>query len=115
MKLGLAFVGLMVCSVAHADLESASQNLSVCVTNYAESQIKTSKPARSISEESFEKCNAELSEYHDSIGPDKSQWSSLSAQQKEAISKLRDQATSKVRDNISSQIITFISESRKNT
>jgi len=113
MKLALAVMGLLVCSVAHADTESAAKNLSDCVTQYADSQIKTTKPAGAISDEAFDKCSAELSEYHESIGPDKAQWSGLSAQQQEAISKIRDQATTKVRESISSQIVTFITESRK--
>jgi len=115
MKLALVMMGLLVCSVAHADLESAAKNLSECVTQYAESQVKTSKSAGIISDEAFNRCSAQLSEYHDSIGPDKTQWSGLSAQQKEAISKIRDQATTKVRESISSQIVTFISESRKSS
>jgi len=113
VKLVIAAVGLMACFVAHANLEGAADNLSRCVTTYAESQLKTTKSASSIADEAFEKCTAELSEYHDSIGPDKAQWSGLSAQQKEAISKIRDQTTSKVRESLSSQIVTFITESRK--
>ncbi|WP_428945487.1 hypothetical protein ACQK5W_05360 [Pantoea sp. FN060301] len=115
MKLGLAVLGLVVCSVAHANLEGAAENLSDCVIKYAESQVKTLKSANSISEEAFDECSAELSEYHDAIGPDKAQWSGLSAQQKEAISKIRDQAISKLRERLSSQIVTFISESRKSS
>ncbi|WP_123799865.1 hypothetical protein [Candidatus Pantoea deserta] len=115
MKLALAMMGLLVCSVAHADLESAAKNLSDCVTQYADSQVKTTKSAGVITDEAFDKCSAELSEYHDSIGPDKAQWSGLSAQQKEAITKIRDQTTSKVRESISSRIDTFISESRKSS
>ena len=102
-----------MCSVAHADTESAAKKLSDCVTQYADSQVETTKSAGIISDESFDKCSAELSEYYDSIGPDKAQWSGLSAQQKEAISKIRDQTTSKVRESLSSQIVTFITESRK--
>jgi len=103
----------MTCFVAHANLEGAADKLSRCVTTYAESQVKTTKSAGSIADEASEKCRAELSEYHDSIGPDKAQWSGLSAQQKEAISKIRDQTTLKVRESLSSQIVTFITESRK--
>jgi len=114
MKLALAVMGLLVCSAAHSDTQSAAENLSDCVTHYAESQIKSTKSAGTISNESFDKCSAEISEYHDSIGPDKAQWSGLSAQQKEAISKIRDQTTSKVRERLSAQIVTFITESRKN-
>ncbi|WP_331842596.1 hypothetical protein [Pantoea agglomerans] len=113
MKLVIAAVGLMACFVAHANLEGAADNLTRCVTTYAESQLKTTKSASSIAYEASEKCSAELSEYHDSIGPDKAQWSGLSAQQKEAISKIRDQTTSKFRESLSSQIVTFITESRK--
>ncbi|WLS80095.1 hypothetical protein Q3V30_06330 [Erwinia pyri] len=115
MKLVLAIMGLIVCSVAHANLEGSAENLSGCVTKYAESQVRTPKSASNITAEAFEKCGAELSEYHDSIGPDKAQWSGLNAQQKEAISKIRDQTTLKVRESLSSQIVTFITESRKNT
>jgi len=115
MKLALVVMGLLVCSVAHADLEDAAKNLSSCVTQYADSQIKTTKSAGIISDESFNKCSTELSEYHDSIGPDKGQWSGLNAQQKEAITKIRDQTTSKVRESLSSQIVTFITESRKSS
>lgn len=115
MKLVIAAMGLIVCSVAHADLESAAKNLSDCVTQYAESQVKTTKLASIISDEAFDRCSAELTEIHDSIGPDKAQWSGLNVQQQEAISKVRDQATTKVRENISSQIVTFITESRKNS
>jgi hypothetical protein len=115
MKTVLAIIGLMVCSIAHADLESSSQKLSICVTSYAESQIKTTKQAHSIAEESFDKCSVELSEVHDSIGPDKSQWDVLSAEQKQAISKIRGRTTQKIHDQISSQIVTFVTESRKRT
>ncbi|OWS76106.1 hypothetical protein CBW22_06405 [Pantoea sp. VS1] len=115
MKLALAVMGLLVCSVVHADTESAAKNLSECVTQYADSQVETTKSAGIITDEAFDKCNAELSEYHDSIGPDKAQWSGLNAQQKEAIIKIRDQTTSKVRESLSSQIVTFITESRKNS
>jgi hypothetical protein len=115
MKLALVVMGLLVCSVAHADLDSAAKNLSDCVTQYADSQVKTTKSTGIISDEAFERCSAELSEYHDSIGPDRAQWSGLNAQQKEAISKIRDQATTKVRKSISSQIITFITDSRKSS
>lgn len=113
MKLALVVVGLLVCSVAHADLESAAKNLSDCVTQDADSQIKTTKSAGIITDEAFDRCSAELSEYHDSIGPDQAQWSGLGSQQKEAITKIRDQATSKVRESLSSQIVTFVTESRK--
>jgi len=105
----------MACFVAHANLEGAAENLSRCVTTYAESQLKTTKSASSIADEAFEKCTAELSKYHDSIGPDKTQWSGLNAQQKEAITKMRGQTTSKVRESLSSQIVTFITESRKSS
>lgn len=115
MKLALAVMGFMMCSMAHADIESAAKNLSDCVTQYADSQVETTKSAGNITDEAFDKCNAELSEYHDSIGPDKAQWSGLNAQQKEAIIKIRDQTTSKVRESLSSQIVTFITESRKNS
>ncbi|AMB75008.1 hypothetical protein AW734_09835 [Pantoea ananatis] len=115
VKLVIAAMGLIVCSVAHADLESAAQDLSGCVTQYAESQVKTTKSASIISDEAFDRCSAELSQYHDSIGPDKAQWSGLNVQQQEAISKIRDQTTTKVRESISSQIVTFITESRKNS
>ncbi|MGP2417377.1 hypothetical protein [Pantoea ananatis] len=116
MKLVIAAMGLIVCSVAHADLESAAQDLSGCVTQYAESQVKTTKSASIISDEAFDRCSAELSQYHDSIGPDKAQWSGLNVQQQqEAISKIRDHTTTKVRESISSQIVTFITESRKNS
>lgn len=115
MKLALVVMGLLVYSVARADLESAAKNLSDCVTQYAESQVKTTKSASIISDEAFNRCSAELSEIHDSIGPDKAQWSGLNVQQQEAISKVRDQATTKVRENISSQIVTFITESRKSS
>lgn len=115
MKLVLAVMGLLVCCVAHADTESAAKNISDCVTQYAGSQIKTTKSAGTISDEAFDKCSAKLSEYHDSIGPNKAQWSGLSAQQQEAISKIRDQTTSKVRESLSSQIVSFITESRKNS
>ncbi|MDT8852977.1 hypothetical protein RN053_20930 [Pantoea dispersa] len=115
MKLALAVMGLLVCSVAHADMESAAKNLSDCVTQYADSQVETTKSAGIISDESFNKCSAELAEYHDSIGPDKAQWSGLNAQQKEAITKIRDQTTAKVRERLSSQIVTFMTESRKSS
>jgi len=55
MKLGLAILGMMVCSIAHADLAFSSKNLSICTTVYAESQIKTSQQAHSIAEEAFAK------------------------------------------------------------
>ncbi|MBV4366502.1 hypothetical protein [Erwinia phyllosphaerae] len=113
MKLGLAFIGLVVCSVAHADLNSSSQNLSNCVISFAESQIKTPMQANDIAEDAFEKCRAELKEVHDSIGPNKAQWDSLSDQQKHAISTIRDQTTSKIREKLSSQVVTFVNESRK--
>lgn len=115
MKLGLAVIGLMLCSVAHANLEDAAENLSVCVTKYADSQVKTTKSAGNITDEALEECRAELSGYHDAIGPDKAQWSVLSAQQKEAISKIRDQATSKFRESLYSRMVTFIAESRKSS
>jgi len=115
VKLVIAGMGLMVCSVAHANLQSAAENLSGCVTKFAESQVKTTNSASNITYEAFEKCSVELSEYHDSIGPDKAQWSGLSSQQKNAISKIRDQTTSKVRESLSSQIVTFITESRKSS
>lgn len=115
MKLALVVMGLLVSSGAHADLESAAKNLSDCVTQYAGSQVETTKSADIITDEAFDRCSAELSEYHDSIGPDKAQWSGLSSQQKEAISKIRDQTTLKVRERLSSQIVTFITESRKNS
>lgn len=115
MKLALVVVGLLASSVAHADLESAAKNLSNCVTQYAYSQIKTAKSADNITDEAFDRCSAELSEYHDSIGPDKAQWSGLVSQQKEAITKIRDQTTAKVRESLSSQIVTFITESRKSS
>ncbi|MGE9553868.1 hypothetical protein ACQPT2_22370 [Erwinia amylovora] len=115
MKLVLTLMGLMVCSVAHANLNDAAANLSGCVTKYAESQVRTLKSASTITDEAFEKCGAELSEYHDSIGPDKAQWSGLNTQQKEAISKIRDQTTLKIRKSLSSQVTAFITESRKNT
>ena len=115
MKLALAVLGLLMCSVAHADLNSAAKNLSDCVTLYADSQIKTTKSAGIITDEAFDRCSAEVSEYHDSIGPDKAQWSGLGSQQKEAITKIRDQTTAKVRESLSSQIVTFITESRKSS
>ncbi|MCX3307955.1 hypothetical protein ORN12_02880 [Pantoea vagans] len=115
MKLALAMMGFLMCSMAHVDIESAVKNLSDCVTQYADSQIKTTKSAGIISDESFNKCSIELSEYHDSIGPDKAQWSGLGSQQKEAVTKIRDQTTSKVRESLSSQIVTFITESRKSS
>ena len=115
MKLALVVMGLLSCSVAHADLEGAAKNLSDCAIQYADSQVKTTKPADIISNEALDRCSDELSEYHDSIGPDKAQWSGLNAQQKEAITKIRDQTTAKVRESLSSQIVTFITESRKSS
>ncbi|WP_182629847.1 hypothetical protein [Pantoea hericii] len=113
MKLALVVMGFLMCSMAYADLESAAKNLSDCVTQYADSQIKTTKSADIVTDESFNKCSTELSEYHDSIGPDQAQWSGLGSQQKEAITKIRDQTTAKVRESLSSQIVTFITKSRK--
>ena len=51
MKLVIAAVGLMACFVAHANLEGAADNLTRCVTTYAESQLKTTKSASSIAYE----------------------------------------------------------------
>ena len=115
MKLALVVMVLLVCSVAHADLESTAKNLSDCVTQYASNQVETTKSASIITDEAFDRCSVELSEYHDSIGPDKAQWSGLSSQQKEAITKIRDQTTAKVRESLSSQIVTFITEARKSS
>lgn len=115
MKLSLVVMGLLVCSAANADLESATKNLSYCVTDYAGRQVETTKSTGIITDEAFDRCSAELSEYHDSIGPDKAQWSGLSSQQRESITKIRDQTTAKVRESLSSQIVTFISESRKSS
>lgn len=115
MKTWLTVLGLMACSMAHADLETASQNLGNCVVGYAESQIHTTKEASKVSEEAFTVCTSQLTELHDSIGPDKSQWVSLSEQQKQSITKIRDQTTLKIREQMSSQIVKYISESRSNS
>lgn len=115
MKLLIAIVGLMACSMAHADLETASQNLSNCVVGYAEGQIHTSKEASKVMNEAFINCTVQLRELHDSIGPEQSQWTSLNEQQKQSITKIRDKATDKIREQMSSQLVKYISEARKDS
>lgn len=80
-------------------------------------KAKSKHPSKRIAlqKKRLQKCNSELKEVYDSIGPGKAQWADLSDQQKQAISKIRDQTISKIRDQISSQIITFVTESRKSS
>lgn len=113
MKRAFAITGLLACSLAHADLETSSQKLSACVIGYAEGQINTPAPAQGIAVDAFKKCSTELNELHDAIGPDKTQWNSLSDRQKQSVSKIRDQTTSKIREQMSSNVVSFIEESRK--
>lgn len=113
MKLGYLIAGFLFCSVAQAGLEDSADRLSHCVVGYAEGQIKTSKLANSIAEEAFDKCSADLTELHDSIGPDQAQWEILNKQQQQAILKMRDQASVKIRERLTSQIINYVTEERK--
>ena len=64
-----------------------------------------SKLASRVAEEAFGKCNSDLTELHDSIGPDKDQWDALNTSQQQAIMKVRDQTWAKVHEQLTAQVI----------
>lgn len=113
MNLRIISLVFLVCFGANAsDLEKTAESLSKCIFSYADTQAGTSAPTADISSKAFRHCDDELNKYHDSIGPDASQWEELDDNQKQAITTIRDQAIVKVRESLTNNIGEYIAKKR---
>lgn len=113
MNLRIINLVFLVCFGANAsDLEKTAESLSNCLFSYADMQAGSSASTADISSKAFGHCDDELKKYHDSIGPDASQWEKLDDNQKQAITTIRDKAIVKVRESLTKNIGEYIAVKR---